>query len=254
MSTLLGEMIRNVFCPTGPGGGIKPDCKGSSTGQVIRLSQMKRPDYFYNKQEFQTARDFFGDPNLSIEKFAKMVCAVKGAQINVRDNSDDPNTLEVLVRHPGMKADRMFVKDQDGLRAYNEDLAIFKTQEDGDPNPLKAPGTGSRLFHDQVKALQEAGFREILTVASSGYKKDMNGYYTWPRLGYDAKIPEGVNLPPELKAQVGDSQSIRDLMKTPEGRKWWRKNGETLTDARFDLTPGSESVQILEQYMAGGQT
>lgn len=40
-----GELTGNVFCPTGPGGGIKPDCKAGAGGSVLTISgvEMKMP-------------------------------------------------------------------------------------------------------------------------------------------------------------------------------------------------------------------
>jgi hypothetical protein len=74
----------------------------------------------------------------------------------------------------------------------------------------------------------------------------MNGYITWPKLGYDAPIPAAVKgkLPADLKG----SQNISDLMKTKEGTDFWTKHGVT-TDMTFDLKPGSASRTHLEKYL-----
>jgi len=73
--------------------------------------------------------------------------------------------------------------------------------------------------------------------------KNPNGYYTWPRLGFDKRLTsqEQAHLSPEL-AHV---TFLSEIMEQPKGRHWWREHGFAL-EVTFDLTPQSRSMQILE--------
>ncbi len=83
----------------------------------------------------------------------------------------------------------------------------------------------------------------------------MNGYYTWPRLGYDAPLSDvKVQISPskwtELQQRFPNAQSILDIMETKDGRDWWKTNGRDLHNAKFDLAEGSRSRRVLEAYLA----
>lgn len=108
-----------------------------------------------------------------------------------------------------------------------------------------AQGAGTALFARQVAAASALGFDHIEAGADRGAGK--NGYYTLPRWGYDGEIPDAqrAKLPPEL----ADAKTLLDLMATPEGREWWKKNGVPV-EVKFDLRPGSRSQQVLAAYLA----
>ena len=75
----------------------------------------------------------------------------------------------------------------------------------------------------------------------------MNGYYTWPRLGYDAELePEYRRKLPE---QFRDARTVQDLMATREGAEHWKRTGY-MAQMKFDTTPGSRSIQVLNRYLA----
>jgi hypothetical protein len=126
-----------------------------------------------------------------------------------------------------------------------------KTPDGGliaDHGSLDAPGHGLRVFSESVTRLRASGFKRISTYAV-GSKTDpaFNGYYTWARYGYDAPIPEGLRV--TLPTALSSAQTTLDLMRTPEGRAWWRERG-TAVYADFDLHPSSRSSRELERYMA----
>jgi hypothetical protein len=70
----------------------------------------------------------------------------------------------------------------DKLICINESIRI--------KNNSSYKGKGYQLFVAQVEALKEAGIDRIDTYASGSakYIDEANGYYTWPRMGYDANI------------------------------------------------------------------
>lgn len=121
------------------------------------------------------------------------------------------------------------------------------------------PGYGTRALRRQMEAAGKLGIARVQTDAAggkgSGYGKRYNGYYTWPRLGYDGPVPTEydkggkLKVPPELHPGVPrDKLLVSDLMATPEGREWWKANGTTF-EASFDPRPGSRSMQVLDAYM-----
>jgi len=124
---------------------------------------------------------------------------------------------------------------------------------------------GTELFMRQVQGAKKHGFTQMVTRAEgigkfhpipSGTNADMrkmNGYYTWLRLGY---VPTWDVVASHVKGkgeQIARQKNwwgmtkITDIMKTPDGRKFWRDYGSG-TNAVFDLTDGSYSMNTLTSY------
>lgn len=119
---------------------------------------------------------------------------------------------------------------------HNESIWVAKKRE----------GTGSQIFHSQVKHLTSLGFTKIHAHAKRG--KELNGYYTLPvAFGYNGKLSdrERKNLPREYQ----HAEDMHQLTAIPGAAKWWKKNGWS-KHLTFDLTPGSEHHKRLEAYMA----
>ncbi len=109
---------------------------------------------------------------------------------------------------------------------------------------LRARGWGLQMFYRQVRNAVAIGIDRIELRA--GRRRGENGYYTWPRFGFDGA------LTPTLRAALPDrfrtAKTVLDLIETREGRAWWREHGETI-DVCFDLTPGSRSRRTLRRYV-----
>jgi hypothetical protein len=105
-------------------------------------------------------------------------------------------------------------------------------------------GFGLHVFYRQAANATALGIRRIETVA--GRRRDENGYYTWPRFGFEGVLRTRLRrmLPIGLEA----ARTVLDLMECEKGRTWWREHGETIGVA-FDLAPGSRSRLILERYV-----
>jgi hypothetical protein len=110
------------------------------------------------------------------------------------------------------------------------------------------------VFSDQVAAAAARGYRQIKAYASRSEGGD-NGYYTWPRLGYDATLAS-TSLSSARKAEAAarfglpaEGAKLSDLMKTPGGRDFWKEHGRS-EDLVFDLRPRSLSRKILDAYVA----
>lgn len=109
-------------------------------------------------------------------------------------------------------------------------------------------GFGLRLFGRQATAAAQLGIQIIvLEAAGSAISRVFNGYYTWPRFGFDAELVEAeIAKLPEHLAGAG---TVADLMASEKGRHWWRANGSGRV-MEFDLTPDSRSWQTLRAVLA----
>lgn len=131
--------------------------------------------------------------------------------------------------------------DQDGSYIYKTEFFVINR----DLQP--PPGLGVRLLATQVKALQLNGFAKMKLYAAGEYGNAVwNGYYTWPRYGYDANLDASIisKLPDSLRS----ASTVLDLMETKEGRSWWKVNGRPM-NMTFDLSPGSRSLRVLQNYL-----
>lgn len=121
------------------------------------------------------------------------------------------------------------------------------------------PGTGSRMFANQVKSAAQWGVHHIemdasgkgdgtmnRKVAVKPGEPDMNGYYTWPRLGCDAEIPDSHRS--ALTGRYREAKTLSQLFAMPDGNKEWYRHGSVLR-VTFDLTPGSHCHAVLDAYL-----
>lgn len=214
----------------------------------------------------RTLREFFGrdvDPKI----FAALVNAHDGARVSV---SSYGGNLSVETRGDGYNATRTVRRDRDGTIYVKNNY--FRVEFNRAPNPNPPPKwnqsnpevSGSALLANQIRAARALGAAKLKTHAARAdapHPNDgMNGYYTWPRLGYDDSIPGGKwdklsREKPELAALVTSNptgstveKSVLNLMTTEEGRKWWQKYGDDLFDMEFDLKHDSLSMRTAVAY------
>lgn len=107
-------------------------------------------------------------------------------------------------------------------------------------------GLGADVFYRQVETAKAMGFRKIVCIAARSETE--NGYYTWPRLGFNAPIPD--ELADEARRLFPNARTLAGLLRTEAGRKWWQANGRT-TKMAFDLNDSSKSRQRLQRYIRG---
>lgn len=173
---------------------------------------------------------------------ADAVGAGAGAAVRIgqaRTLEDGTHYVSVTVKTPeGLSANRSLNYDPATGRKWihNDTLSAEDAQ---------GRGHGTALFARQVAAAAALGFDVI--EASGDRAGGKNGYYTLPRWGYDGPIPEKVRakLPPELAG----AETVLDVMATPAGREWWKKNGGPVA-LTFDLKDGSRSRRVLAAYLA----
>lgn len=151
--------------------------------------------------------------------------------------------VSVTLTHPDVDQwSRTIVSNPDGTLTVKNNLFFLKPGARGG-------GFGTKAFADQVRGMVREGGKEIVTTAGKGGggKDKMNGYYTWPRLGYDAPLEEQYRR--KLPEQFRDARTVQDLMATREGAEHWKQTGY-MAQMKFDTTPGSRSIQVLNRYLA----
>ena len=113
----------------------------------------------------------------------------------------------------------------------------------------KRPSAPARLsvsmLLSQVSAAQTLGISRIeLYAAGDPHSISRNGYYTWARCGFDARLTlrERQFLPPELDA----ARTLNELM-LMGGAAWWKKRG-TERSMVFEIADDSSMMQTLREY------
>lgn len=214
-----------------------------------------------------TASRFFGRP-VTASELGTLANAIDGSEVTVRDLGGGKLRIETAVN--GAYAKRTFGRDRDGKLYVHNDIFRVYFQDDPNPNPppkwlqVNPATNGAEMLSNQIRASRAAGLAYLETHAAradADHPNDaMNGYYTWPRLGYDdsigsRKVDKLRREEPQLYQLLVDNpvgspkaNSVLNLMSTEEGRKWWKKHGEDLFDMKFDLTPGSLSMRTNAAY------
>lgn len=108
---------------------------------------------------------------------------------------------------------------------------------------IQGRGLGLGVLARQLDHARRLGVSRIELVA--GRRSYENGYYTWPRFGFDGPLPPHIRrkLPPGLNR----AQGVLDLMQCQAGRRWWKDHGVSMP-VTFDLSRGSRSWETFERY------
>jgi hypothetical protein len=88
-----------------------------------------------------------------------------------------------------------------------------------------------RTMVASIENARKSGIAEIKFSAagSSGDRDDktaLRGYTLWPRMGFDAALPDRIRA--KLPESLSHAKSLLDLHATREGTKWWADNGEDI--------------------------
>jgi GNAT superfamily N-acetyltransferase len=103
---------------------------------------------------------------------------------------------------------------------------------------------GRHIFHRQLCYAKALGVIGIETLADR--RADDNGYYTWPRFGFDGPLSTAIRR--QLPAEIAAARSVLDLVESQNGRRWWRRYGVAIL-VRFDLAENSRSWRVFLQYL-----
>ena len=176
-----------------------------------------------------------------------VVSAGKYEKLFSDDTPLNATGIRVSIKHPKMNRFSRFIGiDANGKKFIRNEIIEIKKEYQGE-------GMGTTIFARQVENAAEEGFDYISTHAAGSKGGSMNGYYTWPRLGYNESLGSIAKRSPKLAAKISDAfpeaKSMFDVMATPEGQKWWEENGKDLYNAKFDLRGNSWSRFKFETYM-----
>lgn len=106
-------------------------------------------------------------------------------------------------------------------------------------------GTGTKVMRDILFEAKNQGYSNVELVAEGKKGTGENGYYTWPRLGFDGELTREQRE--QAKKSGFDVKKVSELMNSDAGRRYWRENGSTIS-LSFDLSDGSDSMKTLEAY------
>jgi len=198
----------------------------------------------------------------------------------IRNDFDKPNKKEFIKDQFGLKSQEdlnKFIGDGEVVAVVNplksepncfailtEDAMFFRTFDLESktvymnefllsPNLKKNSGIGTKTFHNQINSFKEQGFETVETYACRD--ENMNGYYTWARLGYKM-VSE--NDKEQFKQKISEStderikscEDVSELLSFEAGREYWKKEGVGFSfSGAFDLRDGSESLEILKKYI-----
>ncbi len=200
-------------------------------------------------------KKMFGANAPRMEDMASAVGAPDDAEVGVSVGKDDAGKeiVEIYVKHKDYVAQRHLFKNDSGVHMKNDEFWMHANAQGN--------GIGTEVFGRQVEQCQEMGIDSIRCHAAKENpqvpSKPHNGYYTWPRMGYDAEISANTNsgvfdnsVHEAIRKKFPNAVALSDVMATPEGREWWKANGGEVYKMTFDLFPGSRSMAIFEAYQA----
>ncbi|MEN6557201.1 MAG: hypothetical protein ABFC54_03375, partial [Thermoguttaceae bacterium] len=81
---------------------------------------------------------------------------------------------------------------------------------------LGGGGLGLQMFYRQVRNAMRIGVDRMEAVAGRSDRE--NGYYSWPRYGWNARLPDSVRR--QLPVPMKRCRTLLDLMVCREGRTW----------------------------------
>lgn len=173
----------------------------------------------------------FGGMGITEEVIAPLSGALDGSRVHVKARAGG---LYIEARHELFDRPVTWQLGKDGI-LHGIEMYL---------SPDAPSGLGTRMMATTVFTAQALGLKEIQIMAAG---KPDNGYYTWPRLGFDARLSAAEQRILE-RAGFNDVKTVLDVMQTEKGRDWWRTYG-TQREMFFPLDADGRSVQTLTQYL-----
>lgn len=237
---------------TGEGGGNPPDDKPPEPPAPEKKLKKKSKAKLHGGNLINPyANDILG---LNAEDFTSLVGAPDDAVVTITSaplsgdvSRNKHGKYNVNIKSSSFDADMDFGVDERGRKFLHIDGFWVNDKVQG-------AGLGSEIFANAVDATKDSGFDYVKLHAAKYNPQDPdkphNGYYTWPRFGFDADIDDlkrGVQT--QIRDKFPKADTILDVMETKEGRDWWKANGSDLNETRFDLKEDSRSMRIFGAYM-----
>lgn len=174
----------------------------------------------------------------TIADFGKLIGAVDGSTIDVEGLVGGRVRIKATHDALGITQTRTIFRNGSGeLEIHND---YFRA--DGAP-----AGTGVNVFARQVAAARKLGINKISVDATGSPTSDTyNGYYTWPRFGYDRPLYHSdlEHAPSSLQG----AHTMQELFAKPGGAQWWKDHGSG-SSLTFNLAADSVSSTALAKYV-----
>lgn len=182
---------------------------------------------------------------LTNDWFRLLSGAPDNSEIIVRAiEEDDFYGVGILVKNTLYEYDSLriiYKDDDDKLRMMIRNHTYMLKRE------FQNKGIGLRSLAIQASAASNLGI-SALTADAAGDATSciFNGYHSWPRMGFDAKLTDAdyESLPESLRHCL----SILDVLQTEEGIEWWKQPARN-REMVFDLDKSSRSWLVLKNYM-----
>jgi hypothetical protein len=197
---------------------------------------------------------------------AHLVGALDDATVHLQ-TSVDGQQIHARIEHADFEQwERHLRKDKHGkIYLWNEKMRVKADKQRG--------GIGAKRLRVQVENAFYGGIAYLachaarVNAANPDPQRAFFGYFLWPRCGFDQTLDElekGTDNVDEvrkgtpatfpevtaaIRKQFGeDVTSIQDLLEAEGGPEWWLTNGVELYHAVFDLTAGSRSLEVFNDY------
>lgn len=212
----------------------------SDTPSVLLFAAVQAITIQYELGAAEFAEQLFGFPPADYD-LACLAGALNGATVNVSVRVkkgwlylaiDDPTRFEVY--ETSVRRDA-----QGELFAYIHEVRVAVGQG--------GQGLGLRAFLHQVigaKALDIQYFE--LWAAGNYLDRSHNGYYTWARFGFDARLTA------YQKSLLSDglygAETVNEIIQRG-GQRWWQRNGNDVA-MYFELSEESAMMRVFRGYLS----
>ena len=209
------------------------------------------------EQTSRTIKNLF--PHASLEKIARGAGAIDGSIVNF--SAPNPNSLMLKIKllDEGRESkDRLFDASRTyhkvGEDPYKDIILEHNTQIVNDPTLL---GKGHERFKEQLGHLRDLGVKGIHiesgagTGGPEGSVDGWNGYYTFPRYGFNGRItkPQIARLPKEIQDQLRTGNpDFHHLFSIKGGPEAWKRYGTDTNELDFSLDPNDPHIQKFQEY------
>lgn len=270
--------ITEAFCPTGEGGGVDNSCgsgdrpttsgrtsqpKGfRSLGDAIKLAGLDSETRDQSKSDTKPAEPKIRTVVRNESEVNDWLQRLDIPKVDRQVLSQSAGALEgsTVVMMGGRGGVHMEVHD-DRYRAVTSvqrsaegDLYLENWNFQVFPHE-RGRGLGTEIIKTQIDAAHQMGARGIVVHSIGDWKRreTHNGYYTWPRMGFDGDLPRdwqsrmmATGLT-EIPEQFSQASRVSDFFKKPEGRELWKRHGFPM-ELAFDVQPGSLSRKVFDNY------
>lgn len=188
-------------------------------------------------------RSLFGR-EIEDKEWAQLIGAPDGAEVKVAPVGEYGDMANVV--HVSSQQDEYRVIQSRYIGQDDEGETVIQNASMTISQDAPA-GLGTHIIAMEVEKGKDLGVDRI-EVYAAGFPGSAatNGYYTWPRMGFDAPIPSEFRT--YLPAELTEATRMNEVMAHPDGRAAWKAQGRGI-DLVMDLSEGSKSLATFEAYL-----